>query len=610
MKINHILIENFVNHPKTELFPNKINMILGNNQEGKSAIRDAISFGLTGQARGMSGKSGKEFLVKRGSNKATVEISSDDLKVLRNTNNKLMINEKPFGLKDGQKKIFNVLDLNIETLQVLFDTGKISSMDSDSRKAYFSKIFKAKTDTTEFSDILRKKGVSQEIISSILMIYDKDGLKGISEYAVEKRRESKRLIKEWELEKAPYQIKIVEGKEYDLEKIKLTESNKYLNDLKAKLFTKENERDEIVSAKNRLEWKEQALNEKEASLKRCELFVKDNKEKVEELKKIQAEKYNIQNKYDSINVERVTEKVKQVTSLLETVKTLDLCAACSKKLDNNYSNEINNYMDEEASLVKKKKKLGEEIKSLESKSNLIKLLDDYEKAEEDIKRYMEDILKMRIELEPEKASGDFESLHKKISELKNKIKIGNVLVFNIEEYEKESVEYLSIQSKIAKANIDIVKWDELAKFVNPENNDLVNPIYEQLSERIKYTSGLFNSDISIDENTWDIIYKDAPIEFCSNSEKYEAGMIIQDAVSYLLDVGILFLDGAEIFTGERKSILTRAILRIAEDYNNVFLFASIPDKPKEVNTSENITTYWVEKGTVMNLTDMVLIGGN
>ena len=53
-----------------------------------------------------------------------------------------------------------MLGLNLETLQILFDTNKVSIMDSNDRKAYFSKIFKAKTDDTEFSDILRKKGIS------------------------------------------------------------------------------------------------------------------------------------------------------------------------------------------------------------------------------------------------------------------------------------------------------------------------------------------------------------------------------------------------------------------------------------------------------------------
>jgi len=244
MKIEELKIKNFINHANTEIKPSRVNMILGMNQSGKSAIRDALSFGIIGTARGMDGREGKDNLVMNRLGKAEVEIILDNLKILRNTNNRLAINDQNKDIKTGQNEILDAIGVNAETLAILFETDKIFSMNKLERSKYFSRIFSAKISAEEFANILRKQ-FSQEIVAIILPYYN-NGLKKVYEEAVKKRRTLKNELESLENMQSPFSIIKIENIEYDLDKLNETELKKKIDECNSKILKLRAKRDNEI----------------------------------------------------------------------------------------------------------------------------------------------------------------------------------------------------------------------------------------------------------------------------------------------------------------------------------------------------------------------------
>lgn len=95
MRINRIILENFRNYENLDLtmewfgkgkkdtWKSRL-LVVGENGLGKSTIRDAISWALRGQCRGVDGKGqGQRDLIRNGSESAGVTVVTDDLTVNR-----------------------------------------------------------------------------------------------------------------------------------------------------------------------------------------------------------------------------------------------------------------------------------------------------------------------------------------------------------------------------------------------------------------------------------------------------------------------------------------------------------------------------------------------
>jgi len=602
MKINRISITNFVNHPKSEIKPARINMIIGPNQSGKSAIRDAIEFNLRGIARGMSSREGQSNLIMNRIGKGEIELELPDIKIMRNTNSKLVINDEVVNIKPGQATIFDTLKVNDEILELLFDTYKISGMSSLERSKYFSKIFSAKTTPDEFSAILKKKGFDQKYISSILPVFSTGGLKKAYDSVVEKRRELKREIGTLQSKEPAKDTATVEGKEINLAEFNPEKKKLYIESLRADITKLRRDSDEHVKWQAKLDDIRTHIDEYSQNVDYITSYLSTNRsryyEQVGIAKKLEMSEKEQRNHESDLS--KLNAQIEQSKSTLDVIKTLDLCELCSKKLNTEFDQK---WIECEAKKTELLTSIGITADTINQLKNQMgtDIHHDYETNEKELADQQTNLDEAKVLLvshhedEPDDHSDEIGSKETEVNFL-------NAVMTKYLEYKQAANEYAGVNTRIGVLNIEMTVWDNLAQFVNPESNNLVNPILNNLSDRIKKTSGLFGTDIRIDNETGDILYKNVPIEFCSVSEKYEAGVIVQDAVAFLLNVGILFLDGVEVFVGDKRNILSGAVLKLAMDYNNIFMFASVNEQPK-INGS-GVNYLWVEKGTVVNLSEM------
>ncbi|HCL00413.1 MAG TPA: hypothetical protein DHW42_09970 [Candidatus Marinimicrobia bacterium] len=576
--------------------PLGLNIILGHNQVGKSAIRDAMRYALTGSARGMNNRAGQDHLIKHGANKAEVEIEIDGMEILRTTNNRLAINGINKQMKSGQQEILDGIGVSAETLSMLFDTYKISKMDALERRKYFSKIFQVQTSDEEFADLLRKNRIEQRVIALSMPSFSSGGLKSIYDLAVEKRRQLKRDLSDLENKQDPESVIDVEGESIDLKKVNAGAIVDNITALSRELGKLRTEKETVQNRAIENERREREVGRCESNLKKLNKYLKVNKEQFENQQKIAAELKVVNQKHAEMRDEhdRIVAEIDNTIMLLGIVKKLDLCESCDRKLSGEFNDKLNNLSLEKDKRLLKVGEVREHIKNLECG-----LEDDirveYQSKANDVKSCETDLEQARAAYEGD-TKDDVFVLESKIKQMESTISRKKLILYKIEEYNRAKSGFISIGAEINTVTTEIENWDKLAKFVNPESSNLVNPIYKQLAERIEYTSSLFNSDITVDENTWDICYKNVPLEFCSTSEKYEAGIVIQDAVSYLLGIGILFLDGVEIFVGEKKVEFSHAVKQLSADYNNIFMFASVKDRP--VISGNGVNYIWVDSGKV------------
>jgi len=613
MKINSLTISNFVNHTKTVIEPKQINMILGPCQTGKSAIRDAVEYALLGTARGMEGREGKEQLIMNRVGKAEVEIDSDCMKVIRNTNGKLLIDGEITDLKVGQAEILKKIGTNAEALAMVFETEQILNQKATERAKFFSKLFAAKVTGEEFAAMLRKEGYAQEIITEILPLYERGGLKKAFDAAVEKRRQFKRDLEDLENTKTADSIIEIDGKKIDLVAQNVDDLKKENAGYDTEISVLKKRRDEQVLLADKHKAIQGKIDEYQRQITRNDSYMLFNgglyEVQVRDFKKIaemESELSGLTTKYDEIGV-----SINSAVVTANVVDTLELCDSCRTKLATKFREDLaslNKEMETLLAEIDQKKRTIEAYRKrlgFDIRSDFEQTVSQREKAVEALK------LEQANEKQAAYSPDVLTKIESGMSSIEAKKKFNDKILFQREQYDNSIKDFASISIKSGKKQIEIAKWDKLANYINPEKNVLVNPIIEKLASRIKQTSSLLNGEISINTDTWDICYKKIPLEFCSRSEKYEIGMIIQDAVSYLLGVSVLFMDGAEIFVGERRVAFSHFLMSIANDYANIFAFASVEVKPSGPQYAKNpeysgrgddIMLYlWVENGNVSEI---------
>jgi len=76
MKLENLTLKNFLNHREASLELGHINIFAGENGTGKSAIKDAVLFALTGITR-------RNPVVNYGTKSCEVELKNGDWQILR-----------------------------------------------------------------------------------------------------------------------------------------------------------------------------------------------------------------------------------------------------------------------------------------------------------------------------------------------------------------------------------------------------------------------------------------------------------------------------------------------------------------------------------------------
>lgn len=155
MRLNRIEIRNFMQVPEFSADLSPLTLIAGNNETGKSSIRDAIDFALTGSPGRASIKKNLHKLVRRGESKGSVMLCVDGGEIIqRDVGSAVVSGQEP---RHG------------EALQyVLRGSDFARKLDQKGRRKFLYELMGIATGPEEAKKRLLKRGIDAALIDRVI----------------------------------------------------------------------------------------------------------------------------------------------------------------------------------------------------------------------------------------------------------------------------------------------------------------------------------------------------------------------------------------------------------------------------------------------------------
>jgi hypothetical protein len=152
-------------------------------------------------------------------------------------------------------------------------------------------------------------------------------------------------------------------------------------------------------------------------------------------------------------------------------------------------------------------------------------------------------------------------------------------------------------SEAAKVQVDM--YDRLATALSPNGIETVLLLEssERFQKRLRESATLLGGRIALDPDylpLWD----GHAYQFIANNEKWRAHAAMQDAIAYFSKVPYLILDGADILDADNRGLFSEFLLTRAADYDHIFVFSTLGERPVEQSSHPQIDVWSVTNGTV------------
>ena len=147
MKIQCLELINFRNHTNNFLVFDKVNYIVGKNNSGKSTIKGALQYAITGENEwAPSGRQTKN-LIKHGEEVAAVEIEIEGLglikRTIRNSGSLLEVNNNKLPNRELEKELYDYFKLTNDTINCVMMSSKFLNMKPAEQKDFLFRLTNA-----------------------------------------------------------------------------------------------------------------------------------------------------------------------------------------------------------------------------------------------------------------------------------------------------------------------------------------------------------------------------------------------------------------------------------------------------------------------------------
>mgnify|MGYP006274791983 CR=1 FL=1 len=614
-------IKNLNNHKHNNIdLSKRVNIISGENGQGKSTIANAIELCLTGYTRGSGDRSSnlsESDLIRQGQDKAEAELVTDLFTSYWKrtpSSSKFDVNDYGFNKTETQDFIKDKLGVSQEVLQAVFKADKFMEMDTDEKKQLLYDLLGLEVTQEKIKEKLKAKGIKDENYIEPIAEKLKEGIEEAEDFAVNQRRKYKRQAKDLEPKLAQ---DIPEETGYDVETIK------------EKLQERKDEKENLLQKKGRLSNPQEDLTQKKDVLSQElneleEIELESDKTKDFKIKKINAQKEKKQDKINTLKDERneIDNKIATLKGEVSTKKEI------INKVDNLggtcvVSENIDCPMkDEEKESVKEDLKeeiieLNKEIRSLSSKKGSktkeINSLEDYikeldEEIEEIKEKHQKVERKNKIEKELEEIQNKIEQqeqneqeLHeveKRLNELNQSIEKGQEI---LEQMEKRQ-ELLEAKDDYIKLQEKIENWDFIAKALGSNEGSIIDEILNEGLEPVRKrmnVMSIFDEDVELTRDI-DIVVGGRKVEMLSPSELWRVNLIFKEAVTHFADLPFLIVDGVEILDQKNKGFLFQSLTNL--DYEDIMIINTVNSGIKpDPKGPDFVQQWWVEEGQVSKI---------
>jgi len=588
MKIKAIDIKNFLALEQMTLhLQAPINVIIGENEAGKSSIRDAIQWYFTGQARGLKTQQEQAALIRDGGKAAEVSLTFADGRT--GTRRKTPKSPSTFsGPEDLGLTIwpgilcdpFIFLDWpEAQRRELLFQViPGLNLAAAEIAKRLF--VLCDEADSVPFRKLTLDLG---EIAAN-------KGFKAAEIEAITKRREAKRLRDELQVEE-PEQRATIGGTEYILPDLQEAEVQEGL----AKLRT---ERDKLIQKRGKVEGEidniprlEEDLAELEKSrFKPSELpdpqEIKDREEALAAQKKI------LQGLQADLEAAKITQEA--FPQVCPAVKGFEVPCPKAGQFVMKQPEDPRPLEELEAKVQTQQEHVETLEKNLERLSSRLKA---HQEGEAEIEKLSAKIKDLKAKKDAADATKDLEG---KIAVLDARIQNGQDLLFAVQDFWRKKTAAEKAQEKIGQVEAEVALYDTLAKALAPDGlpSRLIAEALGPVNDLLDVASvHLFpGRSLALTEGL-DIELSGCPFATLSKSAKFRVGVAFQYVLAKLAGARLLVIDEADLLDPSNRTALIDFLLEIQPDFDTIIIFATSQEaKPSPI---PEIQIWWLESGRIM-----------
>lgn len=651
MKIHDLRLVNFRNHADTYIPLERVNILVGLNGAGKSSLRGAIEYLLTGRCAWTDGRgAGAEDLIRHGQKEAAVEATIEGIgKVRRTIPGGVTVEGWSGTTATVQKAILERLGTTERVISAVLNTSAFVEMPPSEQKNMLFALMGLEFDQKAIKERLLGWAATGNLFETGNMLaqvfdhYYPDGLAGGAEVfdALDKTfREARRIAKK-DLKALEERVRFAGERKTQLPDGVTLEDKEAIV---CQLQELRQERDRLAAmvgqadiAMKRL----QIQNDREARIKaelvQIEAALAKPAADISGLEKGLAK---VQKDYEQaqIDVEGLSKRqaalgaeISSLDKMLTALKGLKgLCPlapgqlVCPHpeedieelrgRLEADRAAKEQEKTEVDAALQQAQAKL-RELKSRQvDLSAAIAKEKEAAAALERAKARREELLEALADVERERAAigeplGAAEA-QAKFKEIEARIAKGENLLTAIHQEERALAELQTMQRQLQQKRAEVGALEKLVEAFGPKGikqdilREIAGPVQRRANERLaELTNGEFSLTFDLEGDFEIRVHRNGSttrLQNLSTSEKMRVGIVLQDVLNSLTGLGIMVIDDAEHLDPDNKVFLINTLLGM-EEYGTIILLAAKGETEPEDPGIPGLAIFVVENGQVRRL---------
>ncbi len=591
MKIKHISIKEFLAIKHLELdLQTPVNLIIGENEQGKSSLRDGIQWCLTGTARGLKTHSEQAHLIHDGGKAAEVTITHDDGQAI--TRRKT---------PKSPPTVEGTLPPDLSLVAILSDPLTFLSWPDVQRRETLFRLIPGLNPSPEDIAARLRQHVPDPNFSlfNLATLAGTKGFKAAENEAIAKRRESKRTLEELKVEE-PEDRATIGGRDYILPDIQEAEIQGALVKLRA-------DRDKLITKRGKVEGGIENLPQLEADLEE----LKKSRFQASELPDAQS----IGDQETAIAIQK--ESLKKLKADLEAAQITQeafpaFCPAiasaqvpCPKACQlisgaDDSDPEVIEQLD--AAVMEKEEHIQALEQKLEQDNKRFKAHQEHETEITNLEAKIKDLQAKKESTEATKP------LDEKISALDARIETGQTLHDTVRDFWRQKDAADQAKERIDKVKTESTTYDALAKALAPDGipsqliKEALGPVNEVLAQASSY---LFEGQPPVELNGELEVYRGTtPYSCLSKSARYRVGICFQYALAILTGSRLLMVDEGDILDPLNRACLIEFLLDIGPQFDTILVFAT-SNEARPSSAPDLLTTWWLYDGHISQVTEEI-----
>jgi exonuclease SbcC len=649
MKIRELSLRNFRSHQETNLALDRINLFVGANGAGKSTIKNAIEFALTGKCdytdeRGV----GANDLIYDATDQAVVSLIIDDtrggepVKLSRMIPGGLSVEDWHGTATVQQEQLYEALGAKKEVISAVLNTSRFITMSAGEQKNLLFSLL-GMTFTKEIITERITKEYGKDAADVFLKHCEKDIAGGAEQFDAlyktffELRKLSKKKSAEIDAEyklEAAKKSGLVDG-------ISISDKQaviKQLEDLRASKTRLEIELDNAGKTNRRII----ALNQQKAQLDREAVEISSSLAKSQPVDVSGSEAALADAKNRQIaackekdthfkKVAHLSADINHAQDLIKRVKSLNKACVLApdklpcpngneeiaklvKSLEDDLAPKLTEHTQAKTALDAVQATLGVIEKQI---TDLNKVISEGKTANFNITRMQDrqksvqnQLQQIATELEQLGTEVDITETETKIRTLVPRISRGELVKMQIETEEQRLAAVERLKKQAADKKSEVNALEKLVLAFGPSGlkqtllKEIIGPIQEHANQRIEMlTKGEFTITFDINEDFQILVAqhgRQRKVKDLSRSEQMRIGIILQDVLNSLTGLGLMVIDDAEAMDPRNKMLMMSTLLQL-EDYGTIIVLAARGETEPRDPGIPGLAVFLVEKGSVRSL---------